>query len=77
MVLPNSAYFCSGRDVCYFCVYTFHDFKVCKIERDNDFIGLVLQHLNHFITNISRKQCLNVICRPTDFIIVTVGNAAI
>ncbi|XP_064632038.1 uncharacterized protein LOC135490655 [Lineus longissimus] len=42
---------CSQRTLCYFCVYTLKDFKVIEIERNDIFIGAMVDILSKFFND--------------------------
>jgi putative phage-type endonuclease len=50
---------CTGRNVCYFCVYTKNEFYVEEIARDDCFIAAMIEKLNKFFTEFFRSAVLD------------------
>ena len=42
---------CTNRSICHFCIFTFADFRVFEIERDDDFIADMVDKLKAFYVN--------------------------
>ena len=55
--------FCSSRSVCYFCVYTFVDFRIIPIHKDDTFIDFSVMHrLQHFFDFHLRPALVEKFC---------------
>lgn len=51
--------FCTGRQMCFFVVYTVVDIKCISIPRDADFIAAMLSPLEHFYSHHFKRACLD------------------
>lgn len=51
--------YCTGKNVCHFCVFTLQDFKVFTIKRDDEFISKMVQTLDQFYNQHYEKALLN------------------
>ena len=51
--------FCSKRKCCFFCVYTFKDFKIFEILRDESFIEKMNEQLKTFYKDYFRPAYLD------------------
>lgn len=49
---------CSGAVTCYFCVYTFVDMKIIKVERDLPFIENMLEKLATFYNSVYKAKLI-------------------
>lgn len=49
---------CTGRRYCDFVIFTFEDFKVCRIERNEEFIAIMTQQLESFYKEHFKRAVL-------------------